>query len=213
VENLGGVGSGNRHRFDKKTTTGECNSLDVRSLHRDGLLKPGTSFSSSWSQAGRETGSIGGLVSREQVILSYSHRSRQGAEWESVKVTVPLQWTRCNFGGERPWFVCPGVVNGVACGRRVAILYGQGKNFLCRHCYDLRYESQRDNKGHRALRRAQKIRQQLGGSANMMKPFPEKPKGIYYATYMKLFWEHHEAEIEHLSGMREWIDNLKQQVG
>ena len=33
---MGGLGSGNRHRFDKKTTTGECNDLDVRKLYRDG---------------------------------------------------------------------------------------------------------------------------------------------------------------------------------
>ena len=47
---------------------------------------------------------------------------------------------------------------GVGCGRRVAILYGLGKYFLCRHCYDLRYESKREDKKGRALRRVQKIR-------------------------------------------------------
>jgi hypothetical protein len=206
---LGGIGSGNRHRFDKKTTTGECNGLDVRSLYRDGLLKPGTNFSSSWSRAGRENGSIGGFVLRNQVILSYSHRSRQGAEWETVKEPVPLEWTPCNFGGERPWFVCPGA----GCDRRVAKLYGPGKYFLCRHCYDLRYESQREDKKDRALRLAQKIRTRLGGSANMMEPFPEKPKGRHLDTYMRLWWEHHEAEMEHLAGMWEWLNKLEQQVG
>jgi hypothetical protein len=210
---LGGVGSGNRHRFDKKTTTGECNDLDVRRLYHDGLLKPGTCFSSSWSRAGRETGSIGGLVSRNQVILSYSHRSRQGAKWETVKEPVPIEWTPCNFGGEQPWFICPGVVNGVACGRRVAKLYGPGKYFLCRRCYDLRYESQREDKKDRVLRRAQKIRQRFGGSANMMEPFPERPNGMHHATYMRLWWEHSRAEEERLAGMREWLDKLKQQVG
>jgi hypothetical protein len=38
---MSGVGSGNWYRFDKKTTTGECHSVDVRYLHREGLLKPG----------------------------------------------------------------------------------------------------------------------------------------------------------------------------
>jgi hypothetical protein len=205
---LGGLGSGNRHRFDKKTTTSECNSLDVRRLYRDGLLKPGTCFSSSWSRAGRETGSISGIVFQDKVILSYSHRSRQGAEWESVKETMPLEWTACNFGGERPWFICPGA----GCDRRVAKLYGPGMYFLCRHCYDLRYESQREDKKTRALRRAQKIRPRLGGSANMMEPFPEKPKGMHHDTYMRLWWEHHEAEREHLVGAREWLDKVQQQM-
>ena len=91
-------------------------------------------------------------------------------------------------------------------------MYGQGKYFLCRHCYDLRYESQREDKKDRALRRAQKIRQRLGGSANMMEPFPEKPKGMHHETYMGLFWEHHEAEREYLVGMREYLDKLQQQI-
>jgi hypothetical protein len=84
-------------------------------------------------------GFIGTLVYQDKLVLSY--RSTLGGEWEDVKEPVSLEWTPCNFGGERPWFVCPGVVNGKRCGRRVAILYGPGKYFLCRHCYDLRYES------------------------------------------------------------------------
>jgi hypothetical protein len=144
----------------------------------------------------------------DRVVLSYRHRCGSGAEWEDVKEPVPLEWTPCNFGGERPWFICPRV----ACGRRVAILYGPGKYFLCRHCYELRYASQREDKAGRALRRAQKIRQRLGGSANMMEPFPERPKGMHHDTYMKLFWEHHEAEMKHLAGMREWLDKLERRV-
>jgi hypothetical protein len=210
---MGGLGSGNRYRFDKKTTTEECHSLDVRDLHRKGLLKPGIRFRSPWSRAGRETGSIRGFVYQDQVILSYRHRSELGGEWEDVEESVPLEWTPCNFGGERPWFVCPGLVNGVACGRRVAILYGPGRYFLCRHRYDLVYESQRENEMNRALRRALAIREGLGGSTNMTKPFPKKPKGMHRETYERLWWEHHEAEIAQLVGMREWLDRLEKKVG
>jgi hypothetical protein len=210
---MGGVGSGNWYRFDKKTTTDECHSVDVRYLHREGLLKPGRRFSLRWSQAGRETGSIGGAVEEsdkpQRVLLFYRHRSGPAAEWEDVHEPVALDWSACNFGGKRPWFVCPGT----GCGRRVAILYGPGRYFLCRHCYDLVYESQRENEMHRALRRAQATRVGLGGSANMTKPFPEKPKGMHWNTYDRLFWEHHEAEMEQLAGMREWLDELEKKVG
>ncbi len=206
---MGGLGSGNRYQFDKKTTTDECHGLDVRDLYREGLLKPGTCFRSSWSRAGKEMASMRGFVNRDRVVLSYRHRSGLSAEWEDVNEPVALEWTPCNFGGERPWLVCPGA----GCGRRVAVLYGPGKYFLCRYCYDLRYESQREDKKDRALRRAQKIRERLGGSRSMMEPFPERPKGMHHDTYMKLFWELHEGEMEHLAGMRERLDKLKQRVG
>jgi hypothetical protein len=210
---MGGEGSGNWYRFDKKTTTSECHSMDVRYLHREGLLTPGRWFSLRWSRADRETGSIGivveGTEPPKRVILNYRHRNGAGHEWEDVQEPVSLVWTACNFGGWRPWFICPGA----ACGRRVAVLYGPGKYFLCRHCYDLFYESQRENEMHRALRRAQVIRERLGGSANMMKPFPEKPKGMHWSTYERLWWEHDEAEMEQLAGMREWLDRLKKKGG
>jgi len=210
---MGGVGSGNWYRFDKKATTGECHGVDVRYLHREGLLEPGRSFSLRWSRAGRETGSIRGTVEGsdrpERVLLLYRHRSDPGAEWEEVYEPVSLDWTACNFGGERPWFVCPGA----GCVRRVAIVYGLGRYFLCRHCYDLVYESQRENAMYRALSKAQAIRERLGGNANMTKPFPEKPKGMHWATYERLRWEHNEADMEQMAGLREWLDRLEKKAG
>jgi hypothetical protein len=125
-----------------------------------------------------------------------------------VQQPVELDWTPCNFGRERPWFVCPGA----GCGRRVAVLHAAGKYFLCRHCYDLTDQSQRDDKMYRALRRAQKVRKRLGGSANMMEPFPEKPKGMHHDTYMSLWQEHHEPEMEHLIGVKEWLDKLERKL-
>ena len=47
----------------------------------------------------------------------------------------------------------------------------------------------------------------------MLEPFPERPKGMYHDTYMKLFWEHHEAEMERLAGMRECLDKFEKRVG
>jgi hypothetical protein len=166
-----------------------------------------------WSRAGRETGSIGGTVEGndrpERALLYYRHRRGPGDEWEDVQEPVSLDWSACHFGGERPWFICPGA----GCGRKVAILYGPGRYFLCRHCYDLAYESQRENEMHRALRRAQAMRERLGGSANMTKPFPEKLKGMHWKTYERLWWEHHEAEMEQLAGMRKWLDRLQKKAG
>jgi hypothetical protein len=206
---MGGMGSGSWYRFNKKTTTDECQSIDVRYLHRNGLLQPGRSFSLRWSRAGRQIGSVGGVTHDDRVTFFYRHRTGMGGEWEEVRERVPLEWTPCNFGGERPWFLCPGA----DCSRRVAVLYGPGRYFLCRHCYDLPYESQRENKMHRALRKAQKIRERLGGTANMTEPFPEKPKGMHWRSYQRLWLEHHEAEMEQLIGARKWLDKLEKMVG
>jgi hypothetical protein len=161
-----------------------------------------------WSRAGRETGSIGGIALPDRITLLYRHKRGLNGEWEDAQESVEHAWTPCNFGGERPWFICPGA----GCGQRVAVLYGPGRYFLCRHCNDLAYQSQRDTKMHRALYRAQDIRRQLGGSANMMEPFPEKPKGMHWRTYERMWWAHHEAEMEQLIGMREWLDRVEKKV-
>jgi hypothetical protein len=91
---MGGEGSGNWCRFNKKTTTGECHSVDVRYLHREDLLTSGHWFSLRWSRAGRETGSIRCAVlgdeKAEGLILTYRHRSGPSGEWEDVKEPVPL---------------------------------------------------------------------------------------------------------------------------
>jgi hypothetical protein len=78
---MGGAGSGGWYRFDKETTTDECQSIDVRHLQRNGLLKPGHSFSRRWSRAGRQTGSIGGVAYDDLVTFFYRHSQGRDSEW------------------------------------------------------------------------------------------------------------------------------------
>ena len=68
--------------------------------------------------------------------------SSAGDQWEDVAETVRLVRVPCRFGGSRPYFICPGVVNGITCKRRVAKLHGPGRYFLCRSCYRLAHASQ-----------------------------------------------------------------------
>lgn len=194
---MGGIGSGNRYVFGKKDTVESRNQLDVNRLNRKGLLQPGVSGSVDWSRGDRSLGSIGLRAERGSLILDYQHRRSPSSEWEEVRYPVRLTWTPCNFGGRRPWFICPGVVNGRYCGRRVGTLFNGGKYFLCRHCYDLTYQSRQDGYRYGPLRKCQRIRQRLGGSANMMEPFPPLPKGMHFKTYFRLWDEHDRAEQEH----------------
>ena len=130
-----------------------------------------------------------------RLVLSYNYR-HIGEEWQSVEEHVPIVRVPCRFGGTRPYFICPAVGNGVACGRRVAMLHGSGRFFLCRHCYRLAYASQREDAWDRALRRANKIRQKLGGDPGMASPFPQCPKGMWRRTYERLCRKAFDAELE-----------------
>jgi len=119
-----------------------------------------------------------------------------GSEKEDIAYRVPIDWTACNFGGGRPWFLCPGR----RCGRRSALLYLGGGCFLCRSCQDLSCASQRErNSSVPALHRCQRIRTKLGGSPNIREPFPDKPKGMHWKTYWRLY-EHHEVAWEQYAG-------------
>jgi len=121
---MGGIGSGRRRgtpagrRPTTRQTTDQLPSLDVRSLKRKGLIAAGQEHAN---------------------VLAYFRRRKQGPGPELVEILARLRltWTPCNYGSDRPWFVCPG------CDRRAAILYGTANPLLCRTCRGLAYPSQR----------------------------------------------------------------------
>jgi hypothetical protein len=181
---VGGPGSGQWYRWDKRRTLEDCRTLDARQIHRKGLLaQPGMVFAWAWwnSRTGERTASIKIGVERDYLHLSFRYRAGE-AEWESMEQIVPLNWTPCNYGGRRPWFLCPGF----ACGRRVAVLVAGGRLFLCRHCYRLPYASTLETRTDRLLRKANKIRKRLGGEPGALSDFPERSKGMHHSTYERL---------------------------
>jgi hypothetical protein len=201
---MGGPGSGRWYRWQgSKTTIEACRRIDVRDWHRRGLLQ-GWGFTWSWhTLEGERVAWLQVRVQpRRRVTLVYRVREG-GGEWEAVEEPITLTWTPCRYGGQRPWFICPGIVNGLVCGRRVAILYGAGRYFLCRHCYNLAYESQREDRAYRAMRRAHKIQERLGGGPGFAYPFPPKPKGMHWRTYRRWQAKAQEAEWESWSAAAE----------
>ncbi len=92
---------------------------------------------------------------------------------------INLTWTKCNYGGSRPWFICP-------CGNRVGKLYLSYHGFRCRHCYNLCYSSQVVDRHTRALLMLRKIRRKLGVSEDLTKPIIFKPKGMHQKTFDRL---------------------------
>lgn len=191
---MGGYGSGRR---GGRETTAEYRRLDVRELHRAGVLTPGWRGGWCWYRRGEKRAEISIEVHELAMVLRYSATS--GGERKSYDYAVGLVRTKCTFGGARPWFLCP------CCGRRVAILYG-GAMFACRRCRKLAYESQRESAGDRAIRRADAIRDRLGWQAGILNPDGWKPRGMHWRTFWRL-----KAEHDRLRGVG--MDGIAHQLG
>ncbi len=187
---MGGYGSG--RRWSSSDTTDEYLRMDVRYMQRRGFLRENVSGSLHWSSRGERIGTIGFRTEAERVVLSYRHRER-GAEYESLEYPISLERTPCNFGGSRPWFLCPAR----GCGRRTATLYG-GRIYACRKCYRLAYLSQRQSRTDRASDRAELLLKKLGWAdlCTVMEPAPPRRKGMHEKTYKRLAAEYEAARYE-----------------
>jgi hypothetical protein len=189
-----------RYAYGAKSTVEGCRNIDVLSWNRLGYFRYPRWFSWAWTRDRETVASIQVESGRDQVILKYRSRA-YGEEWSDVRQTVPLKWTPCRFGSERPWFICSVYSNGHYCGCNVTKLYGAGKLFACRHCYGLAYVSQQESAHQRGLHKAQKIRGQLNGSLSVFDEFPNKPKGMHWRTYDRLQARHDAAENRSMAGL------------
>jgi len=182
---MGGFNSG---RHGGKSTTAGRSTIDVRKLQREGLLTPGTQFESSWTRNGQPNGSISVVVNDGSVNLIYRHGGDTG---QDMDYPVLVDWTPCNYGGSRAWWLCP------CCGRRVALLYAS-KVFSCRHCQRLAYASDRVAKADKPYRRANKLRERLGWGGGVANLPGDKPKGMHWRTYGRLIAQLHRHSIDAL---------------
>lgn len=181
---MGGLGSG-RQSGSGRDRVEYHRSIDVNRLHQAGCLTPGQTCNWQWTQNDQEFGSI--TLRAEPTHLHLSYRVRiAGAEWETIEERVRIILVPCRFGGARPYFCCPGIINGIPCGRRVIKLYGSARYFLCRHCYRLCYASQCEDQLDRTMRWVNKIKERLGGEPGLYSPFPPKPKGMWWRNYERL---------------------------
>ena len=157
--------------------------IDVRRWHRSNLLIANTTFQCVWRTNDGKTASLKvPVVSEEKVRLVYRVRM-PGKAWEQLDKPVSIVWNGCRYGGRRPWFLCP------ECPRRVAVLYLGGTSplsFSCRQCAGLKYDSQRNGTRLRLMRKAQKIRRQLGGSGSLQESFPDRPRAMHVKRYQRM---------------------------
>jgi hypothetical protein len=195
---MGGSGSGKWCRWSKKAVVEGSLRIDVRTWQRQHFLDSTGYFACNWSNSGGETlASISVRSGPTLVVLMYRVQQR-GGEWQDVEEPIQIVQTPCNYGGTRPWFICPEP----SCGRRIAMLFITERNFRCRRCCKLSYGSQRESSAGRGLRRVQNIRGRLGGGPSLLERFPDKPKGMRWATYDGLIAEAQRAQMEFLAPMQ-----------
>jgi hypothetical protein len=144
--------------------------LDVRDLYRVGAFKgnwvtfPGASF--RWPDIER--------------MRSARYRIHIELRNQTLPQSIPVTWTRCHFGGTRPWLNC-------RCQRRVARLFKGFGGYYCRSCCgDPVYSSQLKNPKARSYQQAYRLRQRLGGSRPVVDAIPQRPYGMRRKTYARL---------------------------
>ena len=181
---MGGLGSG-RPSGGGKSTTEICRSLDVNRLNKSGVFSLNWSGGWHWVRGTERIASISMRGGRDLITLSYRWRAND-ADWHAVEEPVSIRWKDCRYGGCRPYFACPGVINGMICAREVVKLYCAGRYYLCRHCHRLTYASRKEDRYDLALRKANKVRRRLGGEPRTSSTWPTRPKGMWHRTYSRL---------------------------
>lgn len=195
---MGGYGSTRWGWARTRQDTDPLLWLDVRILHRQGALKPGAVSAQAWTRGGKPSGDIGTRMSGDGETLTLIYRTqRRGQEWRDVCDPIELDWTPCNYGGERPWFTCPG------CRRRRAVLFSVDGRFRCKACHDLAYSSTRESESDRSIRRADKLRKRMGDTSTgpvWRMPTGPRPAGMSWRTYWRL-WRELAQEIDRMSDL------------
>jgi len=156
------------HRLTVEKLGVDC--LDVRELQRAGIL------GSKW------------VTLRPSLLwprIARMHAGRYLIQLELRNQAVPQQirvsWSRCHYGGARPWLHCP------YCQRRVAKLIRAFAGYCCRRCAgNPVYASQGKSTQGRRHFEACKLRLRLGGIASIAEPFPNRPIGMHPDTYARL---------------------------
>ncbi|AZR42982.1 hypothetical protein MTMN5_03549 [Marinobacter salarius] len=181
---MGGIFSGRKPSKTAKPFPEQFVALNIRELQEHAGLEPGRAYSQHKHRRGKEYGVFSVVVYEDYLELGYCARNHQGPRFPTQMIN--LTRTPCNFGGYRPWFICPGD----QCGRRVAILYGP-HSMLCRHCWGIAYQSQRETKLQRLFRKLESL-EAIFPDAPIAKYHESlsRPKGMHHRTFNLLGKRH-----------------------
>jgi len=195
---MGGSGSGNWYRGSSKPTEQNFWRLPVQSLTKYAKIAKGQWSSGTWQWS--RNGEVCSWIRYEINTCGDScwmrvHYTNKGSG-KNYDYKIYLTTTRPRYGGIRWWFLCPAQ----GCSKRVGVLY-LGHIFACRHCHNLAYETQNEDRMSRLLGKAQKIHRKLGGDWAADCGNPPKPKGMHWKTYWRNVEQMEEADAASLLGM------------
>lgn len=150
---MGGMGSGRWGHHRKKAVVEDCRRIAIGDLVRAALTTPDRAGSLTWSRGDRVIASVGFSVvtadGGSTLRLSYTWTAGGLSPGPPRDVALDVRLVRVPIprGGGRWLGVCPLTVNGVACGRRVAVLYlAPGSPYPgCRRCHELTYRSRQEH--------------------------------------------------------------------
>lgn len=187
---MGGLGSG-RTEFDypnSKTTVEECENISSTDWYNRGLIENG--------------------LRRKQFTVT--------VEDKKIDYEIKIDWVECNFGGKRPYFICPEK----NCGERVEKLYRPRyrKYFLCRHCWNLTYKrcnisgNQARIKGHKLIKIREKLRKKAKSEDYNIGPEIYKPKGMHWDTYLKIEEKYYELMDQAINLYKKDMEDTKERM-
>jgi len=134
--------------------------------------------------------------------LIYTQTDYDTEEKKDFNYKIPLTTTDCYFGGQRYWFICPLYHNKIYCGRRVAVLYKGGDYFGCRHCYDLAYSSQNEDRRYKmyGLFKILDIEKQMADlEEQITTPFYNGKPTKKYKKLLKLRQQMYNVDVESIT--------------
>ncbi len=173
-------GAGRPRQYNK---TEDHLEIDVRWLARERMLSTYAFRTVTWRQGGEVIGSISLSVDKQDsLVFKYRLNSSGANECQDVSQHVQLEWTKCRYGGQRPWFVCS------HCQRRVAKLYLGSGRWYCRQSLRLTYPSQSECRLGRLTRKIHALEARLWD-----REF--RPKGMRWKTYNRLV-----GQLDYLDG-------------
>lgn len=198
---MGGFGSGRKyHPYARQTIDDSC-AIDIHFLKRKGTLIPGNNGSISWSSRHSSAAISFRVTDRDAITLIYASGG------QDFHYDVPILYSECNYGGQRPWLQC------IRCSGRVGKLILKHGLFMCRQCGNMAYQSQNDGStARRFSSKAGRLRSRLGSNTRMVDPIPGKPKGMHWRTYYRLREKIETYELIMLGDMSSSLTALTKQL-